>query len=115
MPRSRRSLPHPLLIIATLLMAFGGSFFSAAPAFAQATPIDCASYVTPTPAGSPVATLAPEPAASLEAVVFPEDGGELTVFAAASLTDSFTDLGETLQAANPNLTITFNFAGSQAL
>lgn len=39
----------------------------------------------------------------------------LTVFAAASLTDAFTEIGENFQKANPNMTVTFNFAGSQAL
>lgn len=41
--------------------------------------------------------------------------GTLTVFAAASLTDVFTDLGDQLMAENPDLDITFNFAGSSAL
>jgi molybdate transport system substrate-binding protein len=39
----------------------------------------------------------------------------LTVFAAASLTDAFTEIGAAFDAANPGVTITFNFAGSQAL
>lgn len=39
----------------------------------------------------------------------------LIVFAAASLTDAFTEIGENFQTANPNVTVTFNFAGSQAL
>lgn len=39
----------------------------------------------------------------------------LTVFAAASLTDAFTEIGENFEAANPGVAITFNFAGSQAL
>jgi molybdate transport system substrate-binding protein len=41
--------------------------------------------------------------------------GTLTVFAAASLTDVFTDLGEQLEADNPGLDVQFNFAGSSAL
>lgn len=41
--------------------------------------------------------------------------GSLTVFAAASLTDVFTDLGEQLMAVNPALEVRFNFAGSAAL
>ena len=41
--------------------------------------------------------------------------GTLTVFAAASLTDVFTDLGDQLMADNPDLTVTLNFAGSSAL
>ena len=39
----------------------------------------------------------------------------LIVFAAASLTDAFTELGKNFETANPGVTITFNFAGSQAL
>lgn len=41
--------------------------------------------------------------------------GELVVFAAASLTDAFEELGEQFEAANPGVEITFNFAGSSAL
>jgi molybdate transport system substrate-binding protein len=41
--------------------------------------------------------------------------GTLTVFAAASLTDVFTDLGRQLEKANPGLHVRFNFAGSDAL
>ena len=41
--------------------------------------------------------------------------GTLTVFAAASLTDVFTELGDQLMANHPGLTVTFNFAGSSAL
>ncbi|MFM8382583.1 MAG: molybdate ABC transporter substrate-binding protein [Actinomycetota bacterium] len=39
----------------------------------------------------------------------------LTVFAASSLRDAFTAIGDAFTAANPNLTITFNFAGSSEL
>lgn len=39
----------------------------------------------------------------------------LTVFAAASLTDAFTEIGKNFEAANPAVRVTFNFAGSQAL
>ena len=41
--------------------------------------------------------------------------GTLTVFAAASLTDVFAGLGDELTAANPDLDVRFNFAGSSAL
>ena len=40
---------------------------------------------------------------------------ELKVFAAASLTDAFTELGRQYAAANGGDKVTFNFAGSQAL
>lgn len=41
--------------------------------------------------------------------------GDLTVFAAASLTDAFSEMKGLLEEANPDLTITYNFAGSQQL
>ena len=39
----------------------------------------------------------------------------LTVFAAASLTEAFTEIGANFDTANQGVTTTFNFAGSQAL
>lgn len=39
----------------------------------------------------------------------------LNVFAASSLTDAFTEIGKNFEAANPGVTVTLNFAGSQAL
>lgn len=41
--------------------------------------------------------------------------GTLTVFAAASLTDAFTDLGDRLVDDHPDLDVQFNFAGSAGL
>ncbi|MGQ0841755.1 molybdate ABC transporter substrate-binding protein [Actinokineospora sp.] len=41
--------------------------------------------------------------------------GDITVFAAASLTESFTKLGKDFEAANPGVKVTFNFAASSAL
>jgi molybdate transport system substrate-binding protein len=67
------------------------------PAAADATPVD-----------TPVAA-APDP------VGFPPEGGDLTIFAAASLTDAFEAIEQDLEATTPNLSITYNFGGSQAL
>ena len=41
--------------------------------------------------------------------------GTVTVFAAASLTESFTRIGKDFEAANPGVAVRFNFAGSSAL
>jgi molybdate transport system substrate-binding protein len=41
--------------------------------------------------------------------------GDITVFAAASLTDAFSEIGEAFQSANPATGVAFNFAGSAAL
>jgi molybdate transport system substrate-binding protein len=50
----------------------------------------------------------------------PADGvttvtGEVVVFAAASLTGAFTDLGDAFVAEHPGATVTFNFAASSEL
>ena len=44
-----------------------------------------------------------------------EPTGTVTVFAAASLTDVFTELGQQLEDQHPGLDVQFNFAGSSAL
>lgn len=41
--------------------------------------------------------------------------GTITVFAAASLTEAFTQIGRDFEAANPGKRVIFNFAGSSAL
>ena len=74
-----------------------------------------ASWGCPSPAAVD-ATSAGTPGAVEEAqAAFPTEGGDLTVFAAASLTDAFEAIEQELEAATPNLSITFNFGGSQAL
>lgn len=45
----------------------------------------------------------------------PAISGEITVFAAASLTESFTKIGKDFEAARPGVKVKFNFAGSSAL
>jgi molybdate transport system substrate-binding protein len=70
------------------------------------------------PPASPATAAATEPApiaAEASSVAFPAGGGELTVFAAASLTDAFGHIKTDLEATHPGLTIAYNFAGSQAL
>ena len=41
--------------------------------------------------------------------------GEITVYAAASLQPTFTDLGDRFERDHPGTTVTFNFAGSSSL
>ncbi|MCO1656821.1 molybdate ABC transporter substrate-binding protein [Pseudonocardia humida] len=43
------------------------------------------------------------------------DAGELTVFAAASLTETFTELGERFEAEHPGVAVRFNFGASSDL
>jgi molybdate transport system substrate-binding protein len=61
------------------------------------------------PAGS-AATSAPAATAATGA-----RGPELTVFAAASLTEAFGEIGKNFEAANPGAEVVFNFAGSNQL
>ena len=45
----------------------------------------------------------------------PLESQTLTVFAAASLTDAFTEIGDAFETAHPGVEATFSFAGSQTL
>ncbi|WP_430789258.1 molybdate ABC transporter substrate-binding protein [Actinoplanes sp. G11-F43] len=45
----------------------------------------------------------------------PAAPSSISVFAAASLTESFTTIGESFESANPGTKVVFNFAGSSAL
>jgi hypothetical protein len=53
--------------------------------------------------------------AAPQAVPVPLEPADLTVFAAASLTDVFNEVGQNFSAEHPGVTLTFNFAGSQQL
>jgi molybdate transport system substrate-binding protein len=75
--------------------------------------ITAASSITCEAVAPPVASATP--AAMPPAASFPTDGGTLRIFAAASLTDAFIEMADTLETAHPGLTIERNFAGSQAL
>jgi molybdate transport system substrate-binding protein len=68
----------------------------------------------------PAATLTPVPAAirPTETAVPPTATPEprtLTVFAASSLTEAFTEIGQAFEASHPGVTVALNFAGSGAL
>jgi molybdate transport system substrate-binding protein len=105
--RTGRSLFRALLVL-VVASAIGAGVGQTH--LARAVTIECV------PSASPAAAAAASPLAEVPAdAAFPKGGGELTVFAAASLTDSFNDIKADLEAANEGLTITYNFAGSQAL
>ncbi|WP_030234223.1 molybdate ABC transporter substrate-binding protein [Streptomyces sp. NRRL S-350] len=67
-----------------------------------------------TSSGSSPSTGAPG-AAGTAASGVPKAGGSITVFAAASLKETFTELGKKFEAANPGAKVTFNFGGSSSL
>ncbi len=54
-------------------------------------------------------------AAGCGSTAAPRPPGEVVVFAAASLTEVFTALGEEFEAAHPGTAVTLNFAGRSAL
>lgn len=66
----------------------------------------CAPAITTVPAAS-----APQPTAAAQ----PSVTTDLTVFAAASLTDSFKEIAQQFEADHPGVKVVNNFAGSQAL
>ncbi|MFD6534036.1 molybdate ABC transporter substrate-binding protein [Streptomyces sp. NPDC060184] len=67
---------------------------------------DSSSDATATPASA---------SASASADADPKLSGTVTVFAAASLKESFTTLGSTFEKAHPGTKVTFNFGGSDSL
>src|SRR5215210_4689816 len=108
--RSRRTLL--VLLVGLSLLGLSGGRFGGATVVAQGATFDC-----PAPATPAAATTSGRAVASPIAMEasFPEEGGDLTVFAAASLTDAFEQIETDLEAAHPELQITYNFGGSQAL
>jgi molybdate transport system substrate-binding protein len=58
---------------------------------------------------------APQPTQPAQPTQPPQLPKTLTVFAAASLTESFTEIGKQFEADNPGVKVVFNFAGSQQL
>ncbi|MEV7802186.1 molybdate ABC transporter substrate-binding protein [Microbispora sp. NPDC088329] len=56
-----------------------------------------------------------EPATSSASTAAAAGAKELNVFAAASLTGAFTELGRTFEAAHPGTTVKFNFGSSATL
>src|SRR5690242_6436511 len=76
----------------------------------------CAPAATPTAAPTqPPATQAPTMEPTEAPTTAAPQAKTLNVFAAASLTNAFAEIGKNFEAANPGVTVTFNFAGSQAL
>ncbi|WP_329003919.1 molybdate ABC transporter substrate-binding protein [Kribbella sp. NBC_00709] len=65
--------------------------------------------------GSPAASSSPSSSSSDSSSSTPAVSGTITVFAAASLTGTFTQLGKDFEAAHPGVKVNFNFAGSSAL
>jgi molybdate transport system substrate-binding protein len=105
-----RRLPAPFLALLLALTALTPPGI-ARPVAVGAVTIECPP-ASPATASAAAATPA---VAETTPAEFPAEGGDLTVFAAASLTDVFEQIKTDLEAAHSGLTISYNFAGSQAL
>ena len=78
---------------------------------------DASTSTTPaatTTLGTVTTTTAPATTAPTTTTA-PKVTGDITVLAAASLTDSFKEIGTAFEAANPGSKVTFSFAASSAL
>jgi molybdate transport system substrate-binding protein len=104
-----RSLGHLLAVPVIVAGSFVAVVATPVNSLAQSA-IECAP--TSSAIASPASAASPE---SVAATPFPENAGEVDVFAASSLTDAFNAIAEDLEAANPGLDLVFNYAGSQAL
>ena len=88
-------------------------FALTAVALAAVAVAGCSSSSSSSPPSSPAssASSSSSPAASSSAVAT----GTITVFAAASLMGTFTQIGKQFEAANPGDTVKFSFGGSSTL
>ena len=99
---SKNWIPLVIMLLVAALAAGCGSG-----AAETVEPTAAAATAEPAPTEPSATEAAPAEAESEEAT--------LTVFAAASLTDAFTEIGQAFDAANPGVTTAFNFAGSNQL
>jgi molybdate transport system substrate-binding protein len=95
-----------ILLVTALLAACGPA----------ATPVPVVPTAVPSiaPLVPPTATPVPLTATSVPPTEIPEPR-TLTIFAAASLTDGFTEIGHNFEASHPGVTVASNYAGSQTL
>jgi molybdate transport system substrate-binding protein len=103
-----RPMRRPMRFLLLFLALFG---LVAAGCGDDSSSTSSSSGTTTTLAAAITTTTAP-PAATTTAVPVT---GDITVLAAASLTDAFKELGTAFQTANPAAKVTFSFAASSAL
>ena len=111
MNRTSRLLAIPFAAALGLLAAGCGSSDSSSDTTAAAATEAPATEAPATEA--PATTAAPTTTAATTTV--PTVSGDITVFAAASLADSFTGIGDAFTKANPDAKVTFSFDASSAL
>lgn len=75
----------------------------------------CVPLTTGSPANRGGPTVQTAASITAPATSRPALSGELTVFAASSLTDAFNEIAAGFQTANPGVKVTFNYGGTPAL
>lgn len=101
---------HVMRLLLGVVLATGSWMGLAMSMASSAAQIECGSVVTSGASATPQTT-----PSTIAGVPFPDEGGTLTVFAAASLTDAFAEFAATLEDANPGLEIMIQAGGSQTL
>jgi molybdate transport system substrate-binding protein len=96
-----------VLVSGLLLAACGGAPAATRP-MSPAAPAEELALTTATDAATAASTEAPAASSTIAA-------GTLNVFAAASLTDALEEIANAFEAANPSVSVAYNFAGSQQL
>jgi molybdate transport system substrate-binding protein len=112
-PVTRRHALVTLLLLPALA-ACGTSKTTTSAITATPAPLTTASPPTSGPTTTAALTTPPT-ASSTTTSALPALSGEITVFAAASLTTSFKEAGAAFETAHPGVKVTFNFAGSSTL
>jgi molybdate transport system substrate-binding protein len=101
------------LLFLPALSACGSSKATRSTSIASWSPITAASAAASTTATT--TTVPPSAASTTSPSVVPGLSGEITVFAAASLTTSFKDAGAAFETAHSGVKVRFNFGGSSTL
>jgi molybdate transport system substrate-binding protein len=105
--RTPRLLISSIALLGFIGASCGSDSDTAATTVAVAAPTD-----SPTTTAAP-STEAPTTVATTEApTTIPAVTGDIVVFAASSLTEAFTEIGEAFKVDNPDASVVFTFAGS---
>mgnify|MGYP001172919032 CR=1 FL=1 len=106
MSKRLKVFPRARILILALMLIAGVPAASGNAVLAQAA-WDCADFPFVAP-DITAATPESEPVAG-EAIPFPENAGDVTIFAASSLTDVFSEIETSLEQVNPGLDLIINF------
>ncbi len=113
---SRRSVRAAVAVAAASCLALLAACSGSSSSGSTSATTSAAASASASASGSPSnASESSGASSSAAASAAPGATGTLTVFAAASLTSTFNELGELFEQQNPGTTVTFNYAGSSDL